>query len=85
MSPLVSVSTMERSAPVDGSASNDGSNLLEEIRVAFLLHRLEKSNQAPTGYDILKMVCCRRSVVVAPLSTNTLGRGCSTSQRTLSG
>lgn len=40
---------------VDGSASNDGSNLLEEIRVAFLLHRLEKSNKAPTGYDILKM------------------------------
>ena len=40
---------------VDGSASNDGSNLLEEIRVAFLLHRLAKSNNAPTGYDILKM------------------------------
>lgn len=40
---------------VDGSASNDGSNLLEEIRVAFLLHRLNSSNDAPSGYDILKI------------------------------
>lgn len=40
---------------VDGSASNDGSNLLEEIRVAFLLHRLNSSNDAPTGYEILKL------------------------------
>ncbi len=29
---------------VDGSASNDGSNLLEELRVSFLIHRLQKSN-----------------------------------------
>ena len=40
---------------VDGSASNDGSNLLEEMRVAFLLHRLNSSSKAPSGYDILKM------------------------------
>ena len=40
---------------VDGSASNDGSSLLEELRVAFLLHRLHASRQAPTGYDLLKM------------------------------
>ncbi|MGL4736687.1 MAG: 8-oxoguanine deaminase [Cellulosilyticaceae bacterium] len=40
---------------VDGSASNDGSNLLEELRVAFLLHRLHSSRQAPTGYDLLKV------------------------------
>ena len=40
---------------VDGSASNDGSSLLEELRVAFLLHRLNSSRLAPTGYDILKM------------------------------
>ena len=40
---------------VDGSASNDGSNLLEEIRMCFLLHRLNSSDKAPTGYDILKM------------------------------
>ena len=40
---------------VDGSASNDGSNLLEEMRVAYLLHRLHSSKKAPTGYDLLKM------------------------------
>lgn len=40
---------------VDGSASNDGSNLLEEMRVCFLLHRLTSGDAAPSGYDILKM------------------------------
>lgn len=40
---------------VDGSASNDGSNLLEEMRVAYLLHRLNWSQKAPDGYDFLKM------------------------------
>ncbi|MBQ3356239.1 MAG: 8-oxoguanine deaminase [Oscillospiraceae bacterium] len=40
---------------VDGSASQDGSNLLEEIRICFLLHRLNSSAKAPTGYDVLKM------------------------------
>ena len=38
---------------VDGSASNDGSSLLEELRVCYLLHRLQDSKTAPTGYDIL--------------------------------
>jgi len=40
---------------VDGSASNDGSNLLEELRVAYLLHRLHSSSRAPSGYDLLKV------------------------------
>lgn len=40
---------------VDGSASNDGSNLLEEMRVAYLLHRLQNGAQAPTGAEILKI------------------------------
>lgn len=40
---------------VDGSASNDGSNLLEELRVAYLLHRLCSSEKAPSGYDLLKI------------------------------
>lgn len=40
---------------VDGSASNDGSNLLEELRVCYLLHRLRSSGDAPTGYDVLKL------------------------------
>lgn len=40
---------------VDGSASNDGSNLLEEMRICYLLHRLNSSQKAPSGYKILKM------------------------------
>ena len=40
---------------VDGSASNDGSNLLEELRAAYLLHRLTSSERAPSGYDLLKI------------------------------
>ena len=40
---------------VDGSASQDGSDLLEEIRICFLLHRLNSSEKAPSSYDVLKM------------------------------
>jgi len=40
---------------VDGSASNDGSNLLEEMRVCYLLHRLNSGDRAPSGYDVLKL------------------------------
>lgn len=40
---------------VDGSASNDCSNLLAEIRTAYLLHRLIYGKEAPTGYDLLKI------------------------------
>ena len=40
---------------VDGSASNDGSSLMEELRVSYLLHRLQSSKAAPSGYDILKV------------------------------
>lgn len=50
---------LEKGVPVglavDGSASNDGSNMLEEMRVAYLLHRLNSSNLAPSAYDILKI------------------------------
>ncbi len=40
---------------VDGSASNDGSSMLEEMRVCYLLHRLHSGKNAPSGYDVLKM------------------------------
>ena len=40
---------------VDGAASNDGSDLLEELRVCYLLHRLHSSAAAPTGYEVLKL------------------------------
>ena len=40
---------------VDGSASNDASNLMEEMRAAYLMHRLRYGAEAPSGYDLLKM------------------------------
>lgn len=40
---------------VDGSASNDGSSLMEEMRLAYLLHRLTSAEKAPSGYEILKV------------------------------
>ena len=40
---------------VDGSASQDGSNLLEELRICYLLHRLIWKERAPSGYEILKL------------------------------
>ena len=40
---------------VDGSASQDGSDLLEELRICYLLHRLNSSSAAPSGYDVLKL------------------------------
>jgi cytosine/adenosine deaminase-related metal-dependent hydrolase len=40
---------------VDGSASNDGSNLMDEMRAAYLMHRLTWGDRAPSGYEILKL------------------------------
>ena len=43
------------SLAVDGAASNDGQNLMAEIRTAYLLHRLTFGSGAPSGYELLKM------------------------------
>ncbi len=40
---------------VDGSASNDCSNMMEEIRAAYLMHRLRYGSEAPSGYRLLKI------------------------------
>lgn len=40
---------------VDGSASNDGSNMLEEMRVAYLLSRLTYADKGLSPYDVLKI------------------------------
>ena len=40
---------------LDGSASNDGNSMLEELRTAYLLHRLHASHAAPSGYELLKV------------------------------
>ncbi len=55
---------------VDGSASNDGSNLLEELRVGYLLHRLNDGNRAPSGYDMLKLATTGSACV---LGRNDIG------------
>ena len=40
---------------VDGSASNDGSNLLSELRAGYLLQRLKYSNNSLSPLDMLKI------------------------------
>ncbi len=60
---------------VDGSASNDGSNLLGEIRTAFLLHRLAASSKAPTGYDILKLATTGSAKVLGRKDIGSLEAG----------
>lgn len=59
----------------DGSASNDCSNLLEEIRTAYLLHRLHFSSNAPTGYDILKLATRGSAAVLGRTDTGSLEPG----------
>jgi cytosine/adenosine deaminase-related metal-dependent hydrolase len=49
---------------VDGSASNDGSNLMDEMRSAFLVHRLTRGNRAPSGYEILKLATAGSAAVL---------------------
>jgi cytosine/adenosine deaminase-related metal-dependent hydrolase len=62
---------LEKAVPVglavDGSASNDCSNLMAEIRAAYLMHRLAWSGRAPGGYDLLKLA--------TKGSARVLGRG----------
>lgn len=40
---------------VDGCAANYGMSLLEEIRTAYLMHRLNSPDSGITGYEILKL------------------------------
>ena len=60
---------------VDGSASNDGSSLMEELRTAFLLHRLTSSKGAPSGYDILKMATRGSASLLGREDIGSLERG----------
>ena len=61
---------------VDGSASNDGSNLLEEMRVGFLLHRLQESENAPNGYEMLKLATKGGGSVLGRREIGQLSEGC---------
>lgn len=60
---------------VDGSASNDCSNMMAEIRTAYLLHRLHSSGDAPTGYDILKMATRGSAAVLGRTDIGSLEVG----------
>ena len=52
------------SLAVDGAASNDGQNLMAEIRTAYLLHRLSFGSGAPSGYELLKIATRRGAAVL---------------------
>ncbi|MDO4337075.1 MAG: 8-oxoguanine deaminase [Eubacteriales bacterium] len=59
----------------DGSASNDCSNLMEEIRLSYLLHRLSSSGKAPTGYEILKLATRGSAAVLGRNDIGSLEKG----------
>lgn len=61
---------------VDGSASNDASNLLEEIRTAYLLHRLNSGADAPDGYDLLKMATRGGAKLLGREKLGQIAEGC---------
>lgn len=60
---------------VDGSASNDGSNLLEEIRAGYLLHRLSWGERAPSGYDMLKLASAGGAALLGRTDIGSLEAG----------
>ena len=58
--PAMQKSGMKLSLGVDGSATNDGSNLLDTLRMAFLMQSFHGKSRggSPTPYDLLK-ICTR--------------------------
>lgn len=60
---------------VDGNGSNDASNLLNEIRICYLLHRLNNSKTAPTGYEILKLATTGSAKVLGRSDIGMLAEG----------
>jgi cytosine/adenosine deaminase-related metal-dependent hydrolase len=60
---------------VDGSASNDCSNLLAELRASYLVNRLTYSTRAPTGYDLLKMATRGSARVLGRCDIGSLAPG----------
>lgn len=59
----------------DGSASNDSSNLMAEMRVAYLLHRLTSGKEAPSAYDILKIATTGGAKVLGRTDIGHLAEG----------
>lgn len=56
---------------VDGSASNDGSNMWEEVRRTYLLNHLKYGNTGLSAYEVLKMATKGGAEV---LGRNDIGR-----------
>ncbi len=61
---------------VDGSASNDASNLLQEIRAAYLMHRLRYGANAPSGYELLKMATRGGARILGRKKLGQIAEGC---------
>lgn len=60
---------------VDGSASNDAGNLLEEMRAAYLLHRHTYGEAAPDGYALLKMATRGGAALLGQPSIGCIAEG----------
>jgi len=63
------------SIAVDGSASNDGSNMWEEIRRAYLLNHLKYGTEGLTAYEILKVATRGGADVLGRTDTGRLDEG----------
>ena len=61
---------------VDGSASNDASNLMDEIRAGYLMHRLRYGAEAPSGYDLLKMATRGSARLIGRKKLGQIATGC---------
>ncbi len=61
------------SIAVDGSASNDGSNMWEEVRRAYLLNHLKYGTQGLNAYEILKVATRGGAEVLGRTDTGYLG------------
>jgi cytosine/adenosine deaminase-related metal-dependent hydrolase len=63
------------SIAVDGSASNDGSNMWEEVRRAYLLNHLKYGTEGLTAYEVLKAATRGGADVLGRDDTGRLSAG----------
>lgn len=63
------------SIAVDGSASNDGSNMWEEVRRAYLLNHLKYGTEGLNAYEILKVATRGGADVLGRSDTGRLDAG----------
>jgi 8-oxoguanine deaminase len=63
------------SIAVDGSASNDGSNMWEEVRRAYLLNHLKYGTEGLNAYEILKVATRGGADVLGRQDTGRLDAG----------